>query len=284
MKHYEKQALKKASKLGNDSSEESLKEIDLKLSGMKKGRVAKIWDKVLYLWEKLKSPEVPARLKLTIAGALLYLILPADIIPDAIPCVGLIDDVSVILIVFNEVSKYLVPKIVEKAKTKIQESYYEKIDFKLKEIFFYMLLSTVISFVINMAGVAILIVKPAGEYSKYIAAGIFASTVIYALIRMIIYFKQYGKITMGIIKLVIKEKSLSKGISQFVQNEYPVITNIYAGITLAQRFVPGLDSIPDFDMIVKDFINHFKKKVILVSAIFVIYSAAFFGIKMWLSL
>lgn len=27
-----------------------------------------------------------------------------------------------------------------------------------------------------------------------------------------------------------------------------------------QQFVPGLDSIPDFDKIVKDFINHFKKK------------------------
>ena len=62
----------------------------------------------------------------------MYLILPADVIPDAIPGVGLIDDVGVLLAVYNELSKFLVPKVIEKAKVKLQESYYEKIDSKLK--------------------------------------------------------------------------------------------------------------------------------------------------------
>lgn len=279
MKHYEKKAFKQAQELGNSSTEKDLQKIDSSLNQMKKGRVAKIWDKVIFLWEKLKSPEIPLRLKVTIAGALLYLILPADIVPDTIPGIGLLDDVSVILMVFNEVSKFVVPKAVEKAKEKLQESYYTKIDFKLKEIFFLMLLNSVITFVMNMAGIAILVIKPAGEYSRFIALGIFSITMIYTLVRVILYFKQYGKVTLGIVKLVLKEKSLSKGVSLFVQKTYPSITKVYAGISIAQKFVPGLDSIPDFDKIVKDFINHFKKKVLLVSSMFLFYSLVIFIVK-----
>lgn len=283
MKDFKKKAFNQSQELGNSSTEEDLQKIDSNLNKMKKGRLTKIWDKVLFLWDKAKSPDVPLRLKITIVGALLYLILPADVIPDAIPGIGLIDDVTVILMVFTEVSKFLVPKAVEKAKTKLQESYYEKIDFKLKEIFYFMLLSSMISFIINMAGIAILIIKPVGEYSKFIALGFFSITIIYTLIRVIIYFKQYGKVTCGIVKLVLKEKSLSKGVSIFVQETYPSITKIYAGINIAQKFVPGLDSIPDFDNIVKDFINHFKKKIILVTSLFLLYSVAFFIIKIVLS-
>ena len=77
---------------------------------------------------------------------------------------------------------------------------------------------------------------------------------------------------------------MSKGVSLFVQETYPSITKIYAGINVAQQFVPSLDSIPDFDKIVKDFINHFKKKIILVISIFLLYSLAIFIIKLVLSI
>lgn len=279
MKHFEKKALKQAEDLGNASTDQDLQKIDSNLDKMNKGRIAKIWDKVLFLWEKVKSPEVPLRLKLTIAGALLYLILPADIIPDSLPGIGLIDDVSVILFVFKEVSKFVVPKVIEKTKERFQESYYEKIDFKLKEIFYNMLLNSVITFVINVTGIVILIVKPVNEYSKYIALGIFVISFIYTLVRIILYFRQYGKVSMGIAKLVIKNKSLSKGISQYIQETYPTITTVYAGINVAKQFIPGLDTIPDFDNIVKDFINHYKKKVLIVVSLFVLYAVVIFIVK-----
>lgn len=279
MKHFEKKALKQAEDLGNASTDQDLQKIDSNLDKMNKGRIAKIWDKVLFLWEKVKSPEVPLRLKLTIAGALLYLILPADIIPDSLPGIGLIDDVSVILFVFKEVSKFVVPKVIEKTKERFQESYYEKIDFKLKEIFYNMLLNSVITFVINITGIVILIVKPVNEYSKYIALGFFVISFIYTLVRIILYFRQYGKVSMGIAKLVIKNKSLSKGISQYIQETYPTITTVYAGINVAKQFIPGLDTIPDFDNIVKDFINHYKKKVLIVVSLFVLYAVVIFIVK-----
>lgn len=283
MKHFEKKAFKQAQELGNNSTESDLRNIDSKLNQMKTGRVAKIWNKVLFLWEKLRSPDIPMRLKMTIAGALLYLILPSDIIPDVIPGIGLIDDVSVILMVFNEVSKFVFPKVIEKAKVKFQESYYAKIDLKLNEIFYLMLLNSIITFVINMVGIAVLILKPMGNYSRFVALGIFSVTLIYTFVRLILYFKQYGKVTFALVKLVLKEKSLSKGVSLFVQEAYPSITKIYAGINIAQKFVSGLDAIPDFEKIVKDFINHFKKKILLVSSLFLVYSLVIFIITIVLS-
>lgn len=276
----EKKYLKKSEYLGENAGEKEVVEVEEKLPSMKKGPVAKIWDKVVFLWEVYKKAEIPNSLQITIIGALLYLILPTDVVPDIIPGIGLVDDCAVILLVFKEVSKYLVPKAIKKAKETIQESYYSKIDFKLKETFFNMLLNSAVTFCINMAGIGILIVKPVGPYSRRIAIGIFAIVFIYSLIRMIIYLKNYGKITFEIIKYVFKEKSLSKGIGLFVQDKYPVITKIYAGINIMQNFVPGLDSVPDFDLIVKDFVKHYRKRVLLVAILFVLYSAVIFAVKL----
>lgn len=283
MTNLEKQALKKAQELGDASDEKQVVEVEQKLPAMKKGLVAKIWDKVLFLWDVYKKAEIPVRLQVTIIGALLYLILPVDVVPDFIPGVGLVDDVGVILLVFNEVSKYVVPKAVKKVQATIQESYYLKIDFKLKEMFYTKLLNSVITLVINIAGIAILLVEPAGEISRYIVFGIFGVAFIYTLVRLVLYIRNYGKVTFEVVRLIFKEKSVSRGVSLFVKDKYPIITKIYAGISVAQNFIPGLDTVPDFDLIVKDFIKHYRKRVILVSVLFVLYSALIFGVKYFLA-
>lgn len=51
----------------------------------------------LLLYYTFKSPATPKSAKLTIAGALGYLILPVDLIPDALPAVGFTDDAAVII-------------------------------------------------------------------------------------------------------------------------------------------------------------------------------------------
>lgn len=279
----EKKYREKVESLGKNAGDNEVREVEDKLPFMKRGPVKKIWDKVLFLWDAYKKAEIPRSLQVTIIGALLYLIIPIDFVPDVIPGIGLIDDCAVILLVFTEVSKFLVPKAVKKVTESLKESYYIKIDFKLKETFYKMLLNSVITFCINMAGIAILLVKPMGDYSRYIALGIFSLVLIYTFVRVILYFKAYGKITFAIIKDVFYEKSLSRGVSLFVKDKYPVITKIYAGINIAQNFVPGLDTVPDFDLIVKDFITHYKKRVILVVALFVLYSAVIFAVKLILS-
>lgn len=279
----EKKYLKKVESLGKAAGDNEVLEVNNKLPSMKKGPLKKIWDKVLFLWDAYKKAELPRSLQITIIGVLLYLILPIDFVPDVIPGIGLIDDYTVIVLVFTEVSKYVVPKVVKKVTKSLEESYYSKIDFKLKETFFKMLLNSVITFCINMIGIAILLVKPVGDYSRYIALGIFSLVLVYTLIRIFFYFKNYGKITFEILKDVLKEKSLSRGVSNFVKDKYPVITKIYAGINIAQNFVPGFNTVPDFDLIVKDFITHYKKRVILVTGLFALYSAVIFTVKFTLS-
>ncbi|RCW64518.1 YkvA family protein, partial [Saliterribacillus persicus] len=52
---------------------------------------------VLLLYYTLQKPDVPLKIKATIAGALGYFILPLDVIPDFAVGVGYVDDLSVLI-------------------------------------------------------------------------------------------------------------------------------------------------------------------------------------------
>lgn len=58
--------------------------------------------------------------KAIIVGALGYLISPIDVIPDAIPIVGLTDDLAVLLYVLNKIGN-VSEEIKEKAKSKLSK-------------------------------------------------------------------------------------------------------------------------------------------------------------------
>ena len=268
-----KKALKKADELGKQSTEKDIQELDSKLPAMKKGVIAKIWDKVLFLWEQAKSPEVPLRLKLVIVGALLYLILPVDVLPDTIPGVGLLDDLSVLLTVFREVSKYALPKLEKKIENKFYEVSYQKIDEKLSEIYKSILATTIITFFVNAIGCTILVTKPFGNViSRKGAVAIFFLIFVYALIRFIIYLKTYGQLTKKLASSVYKKKSISQGVSDFVCSEYRYLAYLFNGLEIVKSVVPELKDIPDGPKIVKTFKNHYRKRIILFIVFFVLYS------------
>ena len=268
-----KKALKKADELGKQSTEKDVQELDSKLPAMKKGVILKIWDKVLFIWEQAKSPEVPLRLKLVIVGALLYLILPVDVLPDTIPGVGLLDDLSVLLTVFREVSKFALPKLEKKIENKFYEVSYQKIDEKLSEVYKSILATTLITFFVNAVGCTILVTKPFGNVvSRKVSVAIFVSIWVYALIRFIIYLKTYGQLTKKIASSVYKTKSISQGVSDFVCSEYRYIAYLFDGLQIVKSVVPELKDIPDGPQIVKTFKNHYRKRIILFSIFFVLYS------------
>ena len=219
-----KKAKQKANELGEKATEDDVRALESKLPSMKKGVIAKAWDKVHFLWEKAKSPEIPLSCKVAIIGALLYLVLPIDAVPDAIPGLGLLDDLGVILSVAHKLSKYVLPKI-EKIERKIENKFYEisyqKIDEKLSLVFNSILVNTVITFCVNSIGCMILIFKPFGTpASRYVSIVIFAVVFIYALIRFILYMKEYGQMTKKLAVSVYKRKRFSKGISDFICTEY----------------------------------------------------------------
>ena len=74
---------------------------------------------VLVLCFILKSPDISARDKGLIYGALGYFILPLDLIPDAIPAAGFTDDIAAITALFLTIRCNITPEIDAKAKKKL---------------------------------------------------------------------------------------------------------------------------------------------------------------------
>lgn len=266
-------ALKKAYSLGAKATSAEVRELDSKLPAMKKGVIAKIWDKVLFLWEQIKSPEIPTRLKVVIIGALLYLVLPIDVLPDYIPGIGFLDDVAVILAVVREVSKFAIPEIEKKLENKFYEISYQKIDQKLSKLFSSILITTICTFLLNAVVCSVLIIKPFGTpYSQYIAISIFVLIFVYALIRFVLYLKDYGKMTRKIAVSVCKKKSISEGIADFVGTEYKYIAYLFSGLEIVKSVVPELNQIPDAPKIVATFEKHYKKRIILFVLCLLLYT------------
>lgn len=75
--------------------------------------------KALQLYYVTRKPEVPLKVKTTIYGALGYLILPLDAVPDLLPMVGYGDDAAAIAIAFAVAYMYIDETVREKAKAKL---------------------------------------------------------------------------------------------------------------------------------------------------------------------
>lgn len=82
---------------------------------------AKVAYPALLLLYTLKSPNVPFKVKAEIIGALGYLILPFDLIPDWLPVVGYTDDLAALLAVVKLVSAYITPEIKAAANAKLRD-------------------------------------------------------------------------------------------------------------------------------------------------------------------
>lgn len=284
-----KKALQTAQKLGEQASDKDIQELDSKLPAMKRGPVVKIWDKVLFLWEKLKSPDVPKKYKAAIAGALLYLVLPVDVVMDAIPVVGLMDDVAVIIAIVGlvkkavSVTKNIIPQI-EKIEKKLENKFYELsykvINEKLAQVFSSILITTCMSFLAAVTGCVILIVKPFGEpTSRYVAITIFTMTFFYSLTRFIIYLKNYGTMTLKIAAGIYRKKNVPEGLADFLCTNYVFIAKTFTGIQIAQKFVPALNQIPDAPQIIDSFYRHYKKRIFVFAGVFILYSLLIAGTK-----
>jgi len=93
-------ALQKAETLANDFDPKEAEQF------AKKHRGAKWYDDFVLLYDMVTSKEfkISKTAHIAIAGALAYVVLPIDVIPDFIPGVGFIDDIFVIGIVMKSIS------------------------------------------------------------------------------------------------------------------------------------------------------------------------------------
>ena len=98
-------AVEMANKMGASVSDEDIQNVANRIGSMNKGALTKVWDKIVTLWDAFKSPDTPKCVKAVIIGGLIYMVSPVDLIPDVLPFAGLVDDASVIGMVFHQFVK-----------------------------------------------------------------------------------------------------------------------------------------------------------------------------------
>lgn len=72
--------------------------------------------KALMLYFCLRDEDTPKFVKAVILGALGYLVLPVDFLPDSIPGLGWVDDAAVLAIAMRFAGRYIKPMHREKAQ------------------------------------------------------------------------------------------------------------------------------------------------------------------------
>lgn len=92
-----------------------------KISSIAKRAGAKLVYAALVLYYTLQSDKVSKTDKAIIIGALGYMISPLDVIPDAIPIVGLTDDLGVLIYVLKKIWNNVDNEIKLKARAKLSK-------------------------------------------------------------------------------------------------------------------------------------------------------------------
>ena len=94
---------------------------------------ASIIYKALQLYYVAQKPDVPLKVKAAIYGALGYLILPMDLVPDMIPVVGYGDDAAALVFALGVAHMYIDEDIRRKAKDKLVAIFGEGVLDRLEE-------------------------------------------------------------------------------------------------------------------------------------------------------
>ena len=82
--------------------------------------------KVLQLYYAMVDKDTPLQAKLVIAGALAYVVLPVDLIPDFIPILGFADDIAAIKVAYEAIKVSITPEIESQADNKLAEWFGEE--------------------------------------------------------------------------------------------------------------------------------------------------------------
>ena len=106
-----------------------------KVSSIAKRAGAKLVYAASILYYTLQSDKVSKKDKAMIIGALGYMISPLDVIPDAIPIVGLTDDLTVLIYVLKKVWMDVEPEIKEKAKDRLSKWFDEDEISEINDLF-----------------------------------------------------------------------------------------------------------------------------------------------------
>lgn len=73
---------------------------------------------LIIAWHVMRNPATPLIAKLLLAAIALYVISPIDLLPDALPVLGWIDDISMLTLALPALLNLLPAEILKAAKTR----------------------------------------------------------------------------------------------------------------------------------------------------------------------
>ena len=82
-------------------------------------------EKALQLFYAAQSPDTPAWTRRVVYGALAYLVLPVDAIPDFLPALGFTDDLAVITTALTTTATHITPEIKAKSAAKVTQWFHK---------------------------------------------------------------------------------------------------------------------------------------------------------------
>lgn len=106
----------------------------LKLGTLAKKAGVKLTYYALTLYYTLTDPNTPTKYKAVIAGALGYMILPLDLVPDFLPFAGLADDWAALIAAVTYVASAITPAIKARAREKTEEWFGPIVDSQLGDL------------------------------------------------------------------------------------------------------------------------------------------------------
>ena len=130
MRNYLKRFLTKVEEAEQQGKiDEVVKDVDSKLSGMERGKLTDVWEKVQTLGKLMRDPAAHWQSKAVALASLVYVVSPLDAIPDVIPGLGLTDDVAVVVAVVS----YLGSALNRYAQTELKEQLEDHSDREIKK-------------------------------------------------------------------------------------------------------------------------------------------------------
>ena len=220
-----KKVMASVEKLGTTAGIDAFSEIDDKLPSMNRGPVQAVWDKVQFMWNKFRSGCTGLE-KILVTGALLYLILPADVIPDFLPGVGLVDDVFAITYVYYKIGggkekaaealRHFTDKVADRIRVRIEPMIEQKVQQELEKWNKDRLLLSLMNLLIYVMSALLILFPVFGLLpSSILSSVLLASSIVFALYRIIRFLR--NGYSVPIAKSIMREKNIKKGISAYIR-------------------------------------------------------------------
>lgn len=209
-------------RLGKSFDKKDVDKVNSNISSMNKGALANVWDKVLFLLKRFNENSSPKD-KALIIGALLYAILPVDIIPDVIPGFGLVDDAFAVVMVYNIVKKSV--PLVKKAVEKTQEKVVKKVDNiiswaveqKLDLAYNRKLVSSLFNLILFVFAILFTVCPVFGNLASSIVSSILLLTsIVLAIISVVRTIR--NKHTIPLIRNIWNLRSIKKGLTEYLRS------------------------------------------------------------------